>query len=91
MEIYTGDQVLSKYLTPILDGQKAPNTIRGLMYILKSKDILKKSDYDVLDKHLVAWRLAGYIGWDQIADGSLQGTIDIPLSSVMLVVLPLII
>lgn len=40
------------------------------MYILKAKGILKKSDYDTLDKHLVKWRLDDSIKWNQIADGS---------------------
>ena len=39
------DKILFNYLRPILDSQIAPNTSRGLMYILKSMDILKKSDY----------------------------------------------
>ena len=45
------------------------------MYILKAKGILKKSDYDGLDRHLVIWRLDGSVSWDAIADGSGRGLI----------------
>ena len=62
------DKILFNYLRPILDSQIAPNTSRGLMYILKSKDILKKSDYNGLTNHLTDWRISGEIGWDEIAD-----------------------
>jgi hypothetical protein len=67
------DKIYSEYLRPILDSQIAPNTSRGLMYILKSKDILKKSDYNGLTNHLTDWRISGKIGWDEIADGSGRG------------------
>ena len=67
------DKIRSKYLRPILNSQIAPNTSRGLMYILKSKDILKKSDYNGLTNHLTDWRISGEIGWDEIADGSGRG------------------
>jgi hypothetical protein len=40
------------------------------MYILESKGVLKKSDYNALDKHLRDWRLDGYIKWEHVADGS---------------------
>lgn len=70
------DKILSEYLRPILDSQIAPNTSRGLMYILKSKDILKKSDYSGLTNHLTDWRISGKIGWDEIADGSGRGVIN---------------
>jgi hypothetical protein len=63
-------EVYSKYLRPILDRQPAPNTIRGLMYILKSQGILKKTDYNTLDKRLVDWRLQGLVDWNAIADDS---------------------
>ena len=43
------------------------------MYILLSKDVLKKSDTDGLTNHLLQWRKAGLIPWDAIADGSGRG------------------
>lgn len=70
------DKIYSEYLRPILDSQIAPNTSRGLMYILKSNDILKKTDYSGLTNHLTKWRISGKIGWDEIADGSGRGVIN---------------
>jgi hypothetical protein len=69
------DTVYNKYLLDILRNQPAPNTVRGLMYILESKGVLKKSDYNGLDEHLVKWRLDGHIPWNMIADGSGRGVI----------------
>jgi hypothetical protein len=46
------------------------------MYILESKGILKKSDYDGLTDHLVEWRQNGEIDWDDVADGSGRGIIN---------------
>ena len=66
-------RVLIDYLQPIIADQIAPNTNRGLMYILESKGILKKSDYDGLTDHLVKWRQEGEINWDDVADGSGRG------------------
>ena len=40
------------------------------MYVLKSKEILVKSDYNQLIIHLRDWRKEGRIPWDQIADGT---------------------
>jgi hypothetical protein len=68
-------ELYNQYLQPILRAQKAPNTVRGLMYVLESKEVLKKSDYNGLDKHLVRWRLDGLVPWDAIADGSGRGLI----------------
>ena len=45
-----------------------PATVRGLMYICESQDIIKKSDYGSLSKHLVAWRESGDIQDDWIVD-----------------------
>ena len=70
------EKVYSIYLKKILDNQIAPNTGRGLMYILKSKQILVKSDYNQLVSHLKDWRKEGRIRWDQIADGSGRGIIN---------------
>jgi hypothetical protein len=69
-------RVLDEYLKPIITGQIAPNTNRGFMYILESKRILKKSDYDGLTDHLVQWRQSGEIRWDDVADGSGRGIIN---------------
>ena len=70
------ERVLHEYLAPIIASQIAPNTNRGFMYILESKGILKKSDYDRLTDHLVQWRQNGEIDWDAVADGSLRGIIN---------------
>jgi|SRR5215831_13035395 len=69
-------QVLDDYLKPVLATQIAPNTNRGFMYILESKGILKKSDYDGLTDHLVQWRKNGEIRWDAVADGSGRGIVN---------------
>jgi hypothetical protein len=69
-------EVAKQYLLPIIRQQTAPNTIRGLMYILEGKGVLKKSDYNALDRHLTDWRLDGNIRWNQIADGSGRGIIN---------------
>ena len=66
-------RVLIDHLQPIIADQIAPNTNRGLMYILESKGVLKKSDYDGLTDHLVKWRQDGEINWDDVADGSGRG------------------
>jgi hypothetical protein len=64
------NKVYSEYIADIIFRQIAPNTLRGLMYILKTKDILKKSDYNGLITHCRDWRKEGKIGWDDIIDGS---------------------
>ena len=46
------------------------------MYILKSKGILVKADYNQLTTHLKDWRKEHKIGWDQIAEGSGRGIIN---------------
>jgi len=70
------EQIYSKYIRSIIENQIAPNTGRGIMYILKSKGILVKQDYNQLTTHLRDWRKEGRIGWDQIADGSGRGIIN---------------
>lgn len=70
------NRVLIDYVQPIIAAQIAPNTNRGFMYILKSKGILKKSDYDGLTVHLVEWRQNGDIDWDDVADGSGRGILN---------------
>jgi hypothetical protein len=42
------EEVYQRYVKDIMREQIAPNTGRGLMYILKSKKILVKSDYNQL-------------------------------------------
>ena len=69
-------RVLIDHAQPITADQIAPNTNRGLMYILESKGILKKSDYNGLTDHLVQWRKDGDVGWDDVADGSGRGIIN---------------
>lgn len=69
------ETVRTEHVNPILDSQIAPNTLRGLMYILKGKDILKKSDYHGLGDHITKWRKTGLIGWDKVIDGSGRGLI----------------
>jgi hypothetical protein len=70
------EEVYQRYVKNIMREQIAPNTGRGLMYILKSKEILVKSDYNQLIVHLRDWRKDGRIRWDQIADGSGRGIIN---------------
>jgi hypothetical protein len=70
------NEVRIQYVSPTISVQIAPNTLRGLMYILKSKNILKKSDYNGLITHCRDWRKAGLIEWDDIADGSGRGVIN---------------
>jgi hypothetical protein len=70
------NKVYSDYLGPIIRKQVAPNTIRGLLYALLSKDVLKKSDYGGLKTHLRDWRLDRTIDWDDIADGSGRGVVN---------------
>src|SRR5919106_189782 len=65
--------VYSKYVKEIIEGQIAPNTTRGIMYILDSMGVLKKSDYSGLNVHLTDWRKDGRIDWSDIADGSGRG------------------
>ena len=67
------DAVFKMYIRGIIKGQQAPNTTRGLMYILLSKQVLQKSDYGRLSEHLVDWRKAHRIEWIDIADGSGRG------------------
>jgi hypothetical protein len=70
------ERVYNPDVRDIIHTQIAPNTGRGLMYILKSKGILVKSDYKQLSVHLRDWRKDGRIRWDQIADGSGRGIIN---------------
>jgi hypothetical protein len=57
------NEVYRKYLSDIMTNHRALNTVRGLMYIVKATEILKKSDSNTLDKPLVNWRLDGNISW----------------------------
>jgi hypothetical protein len=70
------DEVYKHHITNIMLEQIAPNTLRGIMYILKSKNVLKKSDYNGLITHCRDWRKAGLIAWDDIIDGSGRGIIN---------------
>ncbi|SRR5215204_957618 len=70
------NKVYSEYIVDVIERQIAPNTLRGLMYILKAKDILKKSDYNGLTTHCRDWRKEGKIRWDDIIDGSGRGVIN---------------
>jgi len=70
------EEVYNLYVEDIIHRQIAPNTGRGLMYILKSKGILVKADYNQLIVHLRDWRKDGRIRWNQIADGSGRGIIN---------------
>jgi hypothetical protein len=70
------EEVYNRYVRDIIRNQISPNTGRGLMYILKSKGILVKSDYNQLIVHLRDWRKDGRICWNQIADGSGRGIIN---------------
>jgi len=70
------EEVRKQYVNPIIHSQIAPNTGRGLMYILKSKEILVKKDYKQLMVHLRDWRKNKLIEWYQIADGSGRGIIN---------------
>jgi hypothetical protein len=70
------DEVYREHIKGIILNQIAPNTLRGIMYILKSKNVLKKSDYNGLITHFRDWRKAGLIEWDDIIDGSGRGVIN---------------
>lgn len=70
------DEVYRQYIAGIILEQIASNTLRGIMYILKSKNILKKSDYNGLITHCRDWRKAGLIAWNDIIDGSGRGVIN---------------
>ena len=70
------EQIWKQHVRHIINRQIAPNTGRGIMYILKSKQILTKKDYKGLITHLRDWRKDRRIGWDQIADGSGRGIIN---------------
>jgi hypothetical protein len=52
---------IKPYVKSIVDRQKAPKTVRGILYILETKQILKKTDYSYnrLDSLLVDWRKDG--------------------------------
>jgi hypothetical protein len=69
--------VRDNYILPLIENQIAPNTTRGIMYILKNQyGVLKKSDTCVLGIHLVQWCKEGIINWEHIADGSGRGVIN---------------
>jgi hypothetical protein len=67
------ERVYSEHVKGIIENQIAPNTNRGIMYILESQKVLKKSDYGGLTDHLIDWRKDGRINWNEIADGSGRG------------------
>jgi hypothetical protein len=69
---------IKPYVTDIVKRQNAPNTVRGILYILETKQILKKTDYSYnrLDSLLVDWRKSGHIDWTAIADGSGRGVVN---------------
>jgi hypothetical protein len=45
-------------------------TVRGLLYVLESMNVLKKNDYNGLSKHLVEWRENGRLPIDCVADNT---------------------
>jgi hypothetical protein len=70
------NKIFDLFISDIITNQIAPNTLRGIMYILKSKNVLKKSDYNGLITHCRDWRKNGLIDWDGIIDGSGRGVIN---------------
>ena len=70
------EEIWKQNVQSIIQKQIAPNTGRGIMYILKAKQILVKKDYKQLMVHLRDWRKDGRIRWDQIADGSGRGILN---------------
>jgi hypothetical protein len=48
--------------------QKVKPSLRGLLYVLESMNVLKKSDYSGLSKHMVKWREDGTLPIDCISD-----------------------
>lgn len=48
--------------------QEIKPTIRGLLYIFESQDILKKSDYRGLSRHLTEWREDGTLPQNCVVD-----------------------
>jgi hypothetical protein len=77
---YDWQKILYQYILPITERQIAPNSNRGIMYILVSKNVILKKSYDGLTRILVWARKKGIIPWDAISDDSGRGIInDIPL------------
>ena len=75
------DEVYRHHIAGIILEQISINTLRGIMYILKSKNVLKKSDYNGLITHCRDWRKAGLIAWDDIIDGA-EGELSMILETI---------
>jgi hypothetical protein len=60
---------LNQRLTAFENEQVKP-TVRGLLYVLESMNVLKKNDYNGLSKHLVEWRDNGRLPIDCVADNT---------------------
>lgn len=54
------------------NGEGVTPSVRALLYVLESMDILKKSDYTNLSKHLVKWREDGRLPINCVADDTRQ-------------------
>jgi hypothetical protein len=52
------------------ENERVKPTVRGLLYVLESMNVLKKNDYNGLSKHLVEWRENGRLPIDCVADNT---------------------
>jgi hypothetical protein len=73
---YDWPAILDQYILPIIARQIAPNSNRGIMYLLVSKNVVLKKSYDGLTRTLVWARKEGIIPWDAISDDSGRGIIN---------------
>jgi hypothetical protein len=70
------NSILFEHIIPITERQIAPNSNRGIMYLLVAKNVILKYDYDMLCRTLVWARKEGIIPWDAISDDSGRGIIN---------------
>jgi hypothetical protein len=54
------------------ENERVKPTVRGLLYVLESMNVLKKNDYNGLSKHLVEWRDNSRLPIDCVADNTRQ-------------------
>jgi hypothetical protein len=54
--------------TSAFESENVTPSLRGLLYVLESMNVLKKSDYSGLSKHMVKWREDGTLPIDCISD-----------------------
>ena len=54
------------------ENERVKPTVRGLLHVLESMNVLKKNDYNGLSKHLVEWRENGRLPIDCVADNTIN-------------------